>query len=59
MPIDPLNAAHRAAITALHQLLLAALAHPTGSPERDDLAGAAEDVALMLEAYAHLWTPAG
>lgn len=42
---------------AVHQLLLAAESMPADSPERLDCAGAAEDIALTLEAYAHLWAP--
>jgi hypothetical protein len=55
--MNPLPTAHTAAIIAAHQLLVAAQAHPEGSIEQLDCAGAATDIVLMLEAYAHLWRP--
>lgn len=53
--MHPLPTAHAAALVAVHQLLTAAQAMPFDSPERLDCAGAATDIAMMLEAYAHLW----
>jgi len=53
--ITLLPTAHAAAVLAAYQLLLAAQSHPEGSPERLDCTGAATDIALMLEAYSHLW----
>jgi hypothetical protein len=58
MALDLQTLAQRTALTAAHQLLLAARDHPSGSAEQLDCVGAATDIALMLEAYAHLWTPA-
>lgn len=54
--MHPLPTAHAAALIAVHQLLVAAKSHPPGSAVCLDCAGAAEDIALTMEAYAHLWT---
>lgn len=53
--MHPLPTAHAAALIAIYQLLLAAETLPPGSPGRLDCAGAATDIALTLEAYAHLF----
>lgn len=49
--------AHAAAMIAVRELLLAAKDQPEDSPWQLDCIGAATDIALTLEAYAHLFGP--